>query len=83
MTEDLQCIITSLNSAGLQPTIKNVNKTSQQFLVLEGLHESTMYEYCISAYNATKNEHIGYLICGTLETTGKVIIHTTCAQTSM
>lgn len=65
MTEDLQCIITSLQPA----TGMNVNKTAQQLLVLEGLQESTMYEYCVSAYNNATHELIGFSVCGTFETT--------------
>ena len=69
MTENLQCIITSLQPA----TDMNVNKTAQQLLVLEGLQESTVYDYCVSAYNNATNELIGYSVCGTFETTtGKV-----------
>lgn len=71
MTENLQCVITSFNSASLQPAaIMNVNRTSQQFFVLEGLQESTIYEYCISAYDSITNEHIGISICGTFRTAG-------------
>ena len=65
LTEDLQCIITSLQPA---PDM-NVNKTAQQLLVLEGLQESTMYQYCVSAYNNVTNELIGFSVCGTFETT--------------
>ena len=67
MTENLQCIITSLQPA----TEMNVNKTSQQFLALEGLQESTTYQYCLSAYNNATNELIGFPICGVFNTTGK------------
>jgi len=74
MTEDLWCIITSfgLTGATLPAAVMNpnVNKTSQQFLVLEGLQESTLYGYCISAYDSTTDEIIGILICGVLKTTG-------------
>ena len=65
MTEDLQCIITSLQPA----TAMNINKTSQQLLALEGLQESTIYEYCVSAYNNATNELIGFSVCGMLRTT--------------
>lgn len=72
MTENLQCIVTSFNPIGLQPaTVMNVNKMSQEFLVLEGLQESTVYEYCVSAYDSDTNSHIGFSVCGMFKTAGK------------
>lgn len=71
MTENLQCVITSFNSATSQSAaIMNVNRTSQQFFVLEGLQESMVYEYCVSAYDSITNEHIGFTICGMFKTAG-------------
>ena len=67
MTENLQCIIASLRPV----TAMNINKTSEQFLALEGLQESTTYQYCLLAYNNATNELIGFPICGGFKTTGR------------
>lgn len=76
MTEGIHCIITSFNNSAVsQPnTDMIINKTSQQILVLEGLQESTLYEYCISAFDSTTDEPIGFPVCGMFITAGKLAI---------
>lgn len=72
MTGNLWCIITSFTLVDLQPAavVMNINKTSQQNFVLEGLKESTLYTYCLSAYDGTTDEVIGLSVCGMFKTEG-------------
>ena len=67
-TRGLQCRIVLLTTNFENVPLTAVHQTGLDKFKLQGLSSSTIYNYCISAFDTITNEFIGFQICGKLET---------------
>ena len=68
MTSGLQCGIVSLLVNFEEVPLIDVHQRGQCQLLLEGLNSSTIYDYCVSAFDTVTNNTIGFQLCGNFET---------------
>ncbi|XP_065912084.1 uncharacterized protein [Dysidea avara] len=71
MTSGLQCQIVSL-LANFEEVPVDIHQRGQHQLLLEGLKSSTIYDYCVSAFNTITYNTIGFQICGKFKTGGAI-----------
>jgi len=67
-TRDLQCRMALLTTNFENVPLVVVHQTGLDKLKLQELSSSTIYNYCISAFDTITNDFIGFQICGKLET---------------
>ncbi|XP_065912049.1 titin-like isoform X2 [Dysidea avara] len=68
MTSGLQCGIVSLLTNFEEVPLIDVHQIGQHQLLLQGLKSSTIYDYCVSAFDTVTSNTIGFQLCGKVET---------------